>query len=85
MRDELCRMIQTIESQNPYDYISIETFYSSLSRSVTSTVKYRQVDVDISTAQVKTMFPFYGERRRVRGQSTMKCIDELVAPFMYPH
>ena len=50
MRDELCHMIQMIESYNPYDYISIETFYSSLSCSVTGTVKYRQVDVDVSTA-----------------------------------
>ena len=41
MRDELCRMIHTIESYNPYDYISIESFYTSLSRSVTSTMKYR--------------------------------------------
>lgn len=84
MRDELCRMIQTIESYNPYDDISIESCYASLSRSVTGTVKYRQIDTDVSTAMVKTMFPFYTLRQRVRGYSATKCTDTLVAPFIYP-
>ncbi len=78
-------MIHTIESYNPFDYISIDTFYSSLSRSVTGTVKYRQVDIEVTIAMVKTMFPFYTFRARVRGYSTMNCTNELVAPFIYPH
>ena len=77
-------MIQTIESYNPFDDISIEIFYSSLSHSVTSTVKYRQVDTKVSIAMVKTMFPFYIDRARVRGYSMTKCTDELITPFIYP-
>lgn len=78
-------MIQTIKSYNPFDYISIETFYSSLSHSVTSTVKYRQVDIEVSTAIVKTMFPFYRDGARARGYFVVMCTDEFVTPFIYPH
>ena len=82
--EELFCMIQIIESYNAFDDISIETFYSSLSHSVTSIVKYTQIDTEVSTTMVKTMFPFYRDRHRVRGYSTMKCTDQLIAPFMYP-
>lgn len=85
MREELYRMIHTIELYNPFDEMSIEIFYSSLSHSVTGIVKYTQIDTEVSTTMVKTMFPFYRGHRRVRGYSTTKCIDQLVAPFMYPH
>ena len=84
MRHELFRMIQIVESYNPFDDMSIETFYSSLSRSVTGTVKYRQIDTEVSTRMVKTMFPSYIECRRVRGYSATKCTDPVVAPLMYP-
>ena len=84
IRDELCKMIKMISAYNPFDDISIETFYSSLSHNVTSTVKYSQIDHEVSTAMVKTMFPFISDRPRVRGYSTMKYIDQLVTPFIYP-
>ena len=77
-------MIQTIESYNPFDDMSIETFSSSLSRSVTGTVKYRQIDTEVSTPMVKTMFPSYRQCHRVRGYSVTKCTDPIVAPLMYP-
>ena len=47
-------------------------------------MKYRQVDIEVSTATVKTMFPFYTDRARVRGYFAKKCTDELVTPFIYP-
>lgn len=77
-------MIQTIESYIRFDDMSIETFYSSLSHSVTGIVKYTQIDTEVSTTMVKTMFPFYRDHHRVRGYSATKCTDHLVAPFMYP-
>ena len=84
MRQELFRMTQTIESYNPFDDMSIETFYSSLSHSVTGIVKYRQIDTKVSTTMVKTMFLSYRDCHRVRGYSAMKCTDQLITPFMYP-
>lgn len=77
-------MIQTIDSYNPYDDIITKTFYSSLYCSVTGTMKYRQIDTEVSITMVKSMFLFYIDRSRVRGYSTTKCIDQLVAPFIYP-
>ena len=77
-------MIQTVESYNPFDDMSIETFYSSLSHSVTGTVKYRQIDTEVSTGMVKSMFLTYEDHCRVRGYSMMKSTVQLVAPFMYP-
>ena len=85
MGEDLFCIIHTIESCNPFDYISIETFYSSLSRSVIGTVKYRQIDTEVSTRMVKTMFPSYIQCRRVRGYSMTKCTDPIVTPLMYPH
>ena len=77
-------MIQTVKSYNPFDDMSIKTFYSSLSHSVTSTMKYTQIDIEVSTGMVKTMFPSYVDRCRVRGYSTTKCTDPLLTPLMYP-
>ena len=76
-------MIQTIESYNPFDDMSIETFYSSLFHSVTGTMKYRQIDTEVSTKMVKTMFPSYTNCRRVRGYSATKCTNPVIAPLMY--
>lgn len=78
-------MIHNIESYNPFDEISIETFYSSLSHNVTSTMKYTQIDTEVSVIMVKTKFLFYKDRHRFRGYSAMKCSDQLITPFMYPH
>jgi hypothetical protein len=84
IRDELCQMIKMISTYNPFDDISIKTFYSSLSHSVTGTVKYTKIDGEVSTAMMKNMFPFYIDRARFRGYSVMKCTDQPVAPFIYP-
>lgn len=84
MQEELFHMIQTIESYNPFDDISIETFYSSLSRSVTGTVKYKQIDTKVSTRMVKTMFPSYIECHRVIGYSVTKCSNPVIASLLYP-
>ena len=77
-------MIQTTKSCNPFDDMRIETFYSSLSHSVTSTMKYTQIDTEVSTSMVKSMFPSYIDHHRVRGYSTMKCTNQIITPFMYP-
>ena len=66
MRDDLCHMIQMFDSYNPYDDISIETFYYSLSYSAIGIMKYRQIDTKVSTSMVKSMFPFYTDMTRVR-------------------
>lgn len=67
IRDELMCMIGLAQSYNPYDYHHIDHFYASLSYIVSGTVKWRQVDRDVFSTNVKSMFPFYMNMRVVRG------------------
>lgn len=43
IRDELLNMIDTVQSYNPYDDISIDFFYSSLSCSVVGMVRWTTI------------------------------------------
>lgn len=36
------------------------------------------------THKVHSMFPHYMGQKKVRGYVITRCIDELVAPFIYP-
>lgn len=85
IRTELMSMIQKAESYNPYDDVSIDVFYHSLSSTVIGTVGWRTVDSDVSVTQVKNMFgTHYINKRVVRAYRVTFCTDDIVAPFIYP-
>ena len=73
------------ESYNPYDDVSIDVFYHSLSSTIIGTVGWRTVDSDVSVTQVKNMFgTHYINKRVVQAYRVTKCTDDIVAPFIYP-
>ena len=84
IRDALINMINTVQGFNPYDSLSLDTFYSALSRGVSGAMKWREVDGLVSLDNVKSMFPNYISLKMVRGYYVIRCIDPLVAPFIYP-
>ena len=85
IRDELINMINTIQGFNPYDSLSLDSFYNFLSCSVSGAMRWREVDSLVLLDNVKSIFPHYIPLKMVRGYHTTMCTDPLVAPFIYPH
>lgn len=64
--------------------MSIDSFYISLSHSVTGMVKWEIMRKDVSSTEVHTMFPHYHNPRayNIRRYLVMRCTNPFVEPFI---
>ena len=59
IKDELISMICTVNGFNPYDSVSLDTFYSTLSHIVNGGLQWRDIDEMILVESIKSMLPHY--------------------------